>query len=71
MEKDGPKSAIERRYVAMIRRFVRAVVAGHFRRARALGGELDRVAALIGKERVKELDVWVFSGLAKPISPRQ
>ena len=70
MKKAGPKSKIERRYVAMIRCFVRAVKAGYYRRAAALGGELDRAAAAIDKDRVKQLDDWVFSGSAKPVGRR-
>jgi hypothetical protein len=55
----GPKTQIERRYVAMIRRFL-ALTASYRnpRRRRALAKELDRTAALIGKKRAKELDHW-------------
>jgi hypothetical protein len=58
----GPKTEIERRYVAMIRRFL-ALTASHRnpRRRRALAGELDRTAALIGKKRAKELDHWALN----------
>lgn len=66
MEPTGPKSETERRYVAMFRRFIRAVEAGHSRRAAALGGQLDRVAATIGKDRESQLLQWVnFGGVTK------
>jgi len=70
MREDGPQSETERRYIAMIRRFIRAVKAGHSRRARALGGEMDRAAEAIGKERAKQLELLVFSERTKAQRPR-
>jgi hypothetical protein len=59
MQLIGPKNETEQRYVAMARRFFDSVNAGRFRRAEALGGEMDRVVAIIGKDREKELLHWM------------
>ena len=60
MELKGPQSEIEERYIAMVRRFIAAKRAGLHRRAQALGGELDRVAAAVGTERESELLRWLM-----------
>jgi hypothetical protein len=60
MELRGPQSETEERYIAMVRRFIAAKRAGFHRRAQALGGELDRVAAAIGTEREAELLRWLM-----------
>lgn len=59
MEPAGPQTKIERRYASMFRAFVHAVASGYSRRARALGAEMDVVAAQIGKARERELLAWL------------
>jgi hypothetical protein len=54
----GPKNQTERRFVAMVDRFLDALNAGQNRRAGALGGEMDRAFATIGKDRELELLAW-------------